>query len=185
MSTWMQFRKPLEMRLHLTLPELEQGWSIQGPASAERILDLETMASKRYPIAIAPIRDHDHRIISAVLLDAYPEPYRTSHTIKVTYRPFWCKTFTLCAARKDSILALIMEFDDGQYWIDQKGWRECDLTLDGPGTDPKTVYNSQFMLGELLANYPWPDLLYTVNKLIRKKYLLCQEEERKKDAILT
>jgi hypothetical protein len=182
----MQFRKPPEMRLHLTLPELEQGWSIQGPAAAERILDLEMLARNRQLVAIAPIRDHDHRIISAVLLTADSEPYGSSHTIKVIYRPFWCKTFTLCSARKDSILALIMEFEDGQYWIDQNGWRECNLTLDGPGTDPKTVYNSQFMLGELLANYPRPNLLYTVNKLIRKKYLLCpKEEEKKETAILT
>ncbi len=163
------------MRLYLTLIELEQGWSIQGPCSVDRIIDLERIVSNRHPVAVNPIQDHDHRIISAVLL--LDSEHYGKNTIKVRFTPFWCKTFTLCSAKKDSILALILEFDDGQYWIDQNGWRECHLTLDGPGTDPKTVHNSQFMLGELLANYPRPDLISTAIELIRKKYLLCQEEK--------
>jgi hypothetical protein len=93
--------------------------------------------------------------------------------------------YTLCSAKKDSLLALILQFEDEQYWVDRDGWRPSHLTVEGPGTDPKTVYNSQFLLGDLLANYPRPHLFENVVELIRKKYLLCQEERRKKDAILT
>lgn len=168
------------MRLHLTLPELEAGESIQT-GSKERVLDIQVLSSSRQPIAIAPVRNHDHRLISAVLLHEYAEFYGSTTSVMVKFKPFWCKTFTLCSAKKDSLLALIMQFDDGQYWVDNSGWKECHLTLDGPGTDPKTVYNSQFMLGELLANYPRPYMLDQVIQLIKSKYLLCPKEEEKKE----
>jgi hypothetical protein len=170
------------MRLHLTLPEIEEGRAVQSGPN-ERILDLQMLINNQHPVAIVPTLNHDHKIISSVvLIDA--EQY-SSNTLKVRFKPFWCKTFTLCSAKKDSLLAVIMQFEDGQYWVDKDGWRECRLTLDGPGTDPKTVYNSQFLLGDLLANHPRPRLIDSVIELIQKKHLLCQEEERKKDAILT
>jgi hypothetical protein len=170
------------MRLHLTLPELEKGETTQT-GTTERVLDLQMLINDRHPVAIVPILNHDHKIISAVLLTD-SESY-TSNTLKIRFIPFWCSAFTLCSAKKDSLLALTMQFDDGQYWVDKEGWHQSNLTVDGPGTDPKTVYNSQFLLGDMLAEYPRPRVLDTAIKLIRKKYLLCQEEERKKDAILT
>jgi len=170
------------MQLHLTLPELEDGVTTQS-GSSDRILDLEVLAAKQHPVAIAPILNHDHRIISSVLLTECE--FYSGKSIRLKFTPFWCKTFTLYSARKDSLLALIMQFDEGQYWIDKQGWRQSHLTVEGPGTDPKVVYNSQFLLGELLANCPRPRLVDYVIELIRKKYLLCQEEERRKDAILT
>jgi hypothetical protein len=170
------------MRLHLTLPELEQGSTVQsGPT--ERMLDLQMLINNRHPVAIAPTLNHDHKIISAVLLtdaDSY-----TSNTLRIRFKPFWCKTFTLCSAKKDSLLALTIEFDDGQYWIDKLGWHPSNLTLNGPGTDPKTVYNSQFLMGDLLAEHPRPRLLDSVIQLIQQKYLLCQEEKDNMTATLT
>jgi hypothetical protein len=156
------------MRLTLTLPELEQGWSIQGGPS-ERVLDLKMLAHRRDPVAVVPVSDHDHRIISVVrLIDDAIES--TSNSLRIKFKPVWCKTFTLCAAKKDSILALICEFDEGQYWINRDGWRPCNLTLNGPGTDPKTVHNSQFVMGELLANWPRPDIVFNAIQLIQEKF---------------
>lgn len=162
------------MRLHLTLPELEEGNAIQS-GSNDRILDLQTIVDNKHPVAIIPQLNHDHRIISSVLLtdaDQYG-----SNSLRLKFTPLWCKTFTLCSAKKDSLLALTIEFDDGQYWVDKLGWHPSDLTLNGPGTDPKTVYNSQFILGDLLAEYPRSHIINSVIQLIQKKYLLCQEEK--------
>jgi hypothetical protein len=170
------------MRLTITLPELEQGWSNQSRRS-EDSLELKILSGNRSPVAIAPIKDHDHRLVSAVVLTEDAE--HCGSTVKIYFRPIWCRMYTLCSAKKDSLLALILQFEDEQYWVDRDGWRPSHLTVEGPGTDPKTVYNSQFMLGDLLANYPRPHLFENVVELIRKKYLLCQEEKRKKDAILT
>lgn len=155
------------MRLHLTLPELEEGSSIQtGPS--DRILDLGILARNRDPVAIAPISDHDHRIVSVILLTDF-ESY--SHTsIRIEFKPIWCRTFTLCAARKDQLLALIIQFDEGQYWVNKDGWRQSNLTVDGPGTNPKDVYNSQFILGELMATWPRPYIMHEAIKLIQEKY---------------
>jgi hypothetical protein len=154
------------MRLGITLPELEQGASIQSGPS-ERILDLGILIRNRNPIAIAPITDHDHRIISVILPTEDPDNY--SHTcLRITFKPLWCKTFTLCAAKKDQLLALIIKFNEGQYWVNRDGWRQSNLTLDGPGTNPKDVYNSQFVLGEILSTWPRPHIVYSVIKLIQE-----------------
>jgi hypothetical protein len=159
------------MRLGLTLLELGEGSSVQtGPS--ERILDLEMLARNRDPIAIVPILDHDHKTIAVILPTEDPEAY--SHTCtRLTFRRLWCKTFTLCAAKKDSILALTIQFDDDQYWVTKDGWRPSNLTVDGPGTDPKDVYNSQFVLGELLSTWPRPHIVYSVIKLIQEKFNPC------------
>jgi hypothetical protein len=170
------------MRLTLTLPELEQGAATQSGPN-ERILDLGVLIRNRHPVAIVPTLNHDHRIISAVLL-TYSEHYG-SNTLRIRFTPFWCKTFTLCSARKDSLLALIMQFEDSQYWVDKEGWRPSHLTVEGPGTDPKIVYNSQFLLGDLLAEHPRPRLIDGAIHIIRKKYLLCQEENERTTATLT
>lgn len=155
------------MRLTVTLPELEEGASIQsGPG--ERVLDLRNFSEKRQPVAIQPIKDHDHRIISAVLLTADAEYAGHGNIVRITFQPIWSKVFTLCAANKDSILALVCEFDDGQYWVSNNGWKECKLTLDGPGTDPKIVHNSQFYLGDLLSTWPRPNVVYKLIELIKE-----------------
>jgi hypothetical protein len=156
------------MRLHLTLPELEQGWSLQNGPS-ERILDLKVLCGRREPVAIQPIMDHDHRIISAIMLTEDALGATGSDTdVRIGFTPLWCKIFTLCAARKDSLLALVVEMESGQYWVDRGGWRESRLTLNGPGTDPKITHNSQSVLGDLLSTWPRHNLVYELIKLIKK-----------------
>lgn len=154
------------MRLGITLPELEAGSSHQtGPS--ERILDLKVFAHRRDPIAISPISDHDHRIISVILPTGDAVEFSPT-SLRLEFKPVWMKTFTLCSARKDSILSIICQFEGGQYWIDNTGWRPCNLTLDGPGTDPKVVHNSQFVMGDLLSTWPRPRIAYKAIELIQR-----------------
>jgi hypothetical protein len=156
------------MRLHLTLPELEQGWTLQNGPS-ERILDLKVVCGRREPIAIQPIKDHDHRIISAILPIEDALGATGSQTdVRIGFDPIWCKVFTLCAAKKDSLLAMVVQFNRGQYWVDSKGWRDSSLTLNGPGTDPKITYNAQFVLGDLLSTWPRHHLVFELMKLIQE-----------------
>lgn len=155
------------MRLTITLPELEQGWSIQSGAT-ERILDINVMATNREPIPIATVKDHDHRLIALVIPTEDPRPSSATATT-IHFKPVWCKTFTLCAAKKDSLLALIIQLNNGQYWIDRTGSKSCNLTLDGPGTDPKAVYRSQEVMGDLLANWPRPDLVLKAISFLKEK----------------
>lgn len=157
------------MRLTVTLPELEQGWSIQCGAT-ERILDVNMMAMNREPIPIAPIKDHDHRIIAFVMPTGDSKPNSPTATT-IAFKPVWCKTFTLCAAKKDSLLALIIQLQNGQFWIDRGGWKSCNLTLDGPGTDPKAVYRSQEVMGDLLATWPRPNLVLDAIAFFKEKIL--------------
>lgn len=157
------------MRLTITLPELEEGASIQSGPN-DRILDLSSFCGRRDPIAIVPVLDHDHRIVSTILPTVDAEYAGSTHALRITFKPVWTKVFTLCSAKKDSILALVCQFEDGQYWVDNDGWKECKLTLDGPGTDPKTVHNSQFYLGDLLSTWPRPNVVYKVMELIRVKF---------------
>jgi hypothetical protein len=129
------------------------------------------LANRRDPVSIAPLSDHDHRIISVVRLTDDSEQHSSGTSTRIKFKPIWNKTFTLCAAKKDSILALVCQFESGQYWLDNKSWRESKLTLDGPGTDPTTVHNSQFMLGELLNTWPRPPIVFTAIQLIRELFV--------------
>jgi hypothetical protein len=155
------------MRLTLILPELEQGYSIQsGPK--ERIMELKFMADRKEPISITPVSNHDRRIISAVLLtDSVDLGKETSMQIK--FRPIWCKVFTVCSYTKDTLLALVCEFETGQFWVDHDGYRSCNMTLDGNGTDPGVVHHSQYTLGDILVERPRPTLLHHLIDLIQKK----------------
>jgi hypothetical protein len=156
------------MRLSLSLLELEQGWSVQtGPT--DRIVDIGMLAHKRETVSIVPLTDHDHRIISIIrLIDDVVQTSPTSCQIK--FRPVWCRVFTLCSAKKNSLLALLCEFTDRKYWVNNQGWKECEMTTDGPGTDPMVVYNSQFLMSELFNTWPRPDIVFQAAKLIQENY---------------
>jgi hypothetical protein len=153
------------IRLTLTLPELEQGYSIQnGPR--ERMIQLKFMAERKEPISIVPVSNHDQKVISAVLLtDAMDEDKNTS--IQIKFRPVWCKTFTVCSYTKDTLLAVVCEFENGQFWVDTGGYRPCKMTLDGNGTDPKAVHRSQYALGDILMERPRPALLHNLVNLVQ------------------
>jgi hypothetical protein len=153
------------MRLTVTLPELEKGYSLQhGPK--ERILELGFMAERKEPVAIVPVSDHDYRIISAVLLTEAVGIKETS--VKILFRPIWCRIFTLWSNTHDKLSALVCQFSDQQIWVDDAGWRPCRMTLNGDGTDPKAVRESEYKLGELLIERPRPWILGTLSDLIQK-----------------
>lgn len=154
------------MRLTLTLPELEQGYSIQN-GIRERITELKFTAERKEPVAITPIVDHERRIISSVLLTEYLDLGRDT-SLQIKFRPVWCKTFTVCSYNKDSLQAVVVELPNGQFWVDQDGCRPCDMTLNGSGTDPHVVHHSQFILGDLLVERPRPRLLHNLINLIQK-----------------
>lgn len=154
------------MRLTLTLPELEQGYSIQNGPN-DRVMELKFMAERKEPIAIVPVVNHDRKVISSVLLTEYIDLGKPN-SIQLKFRPIWCKAFTVCSYTKDTLLAVVCEFASGQFWVDSEGARSCKMTLDGNGTDPKVVHQSQYMLGDILVERPRPMLLHNVISLIQQ-----------------
>lgn len=154
------------IRLNLILPELEQGYSVQN-GIRERITELKFMAERKEPVAIVPVGNHDGRVISAVLLTETIELGKET-SIQIKFRPVWCKAFTVCSYTKDTLLAVVCEFENGQFWIDHTGARACKMTTNGSGTDPKVVYRSQYALGDLLIERPRPALMSNLISLIQK-----------------
>lgn len=154
------------MRLTLILPELESGHSLQtGPK--DRINALHWTANRKEPVAIIPVTTHDQKVISFVLLTDSITGSENSCEIK--FRPIWLKTFTLCSSTKDTLLALVLECEHGKFWIDKTGHHPTELTLEGNGTDPKTVHNSQYLFGDLLAAPERPEVLRNAIEFIQKK----------------
>jgi hypothetical protein len=153
------------MRLTVILPELEQGYSIQnGPR--DRIMELSFTAGRKEPVAIYPIDNHDGKVISAVLLTETTD-LGSLTSIRIKFRPIWCKLFTVCSYTKDTLLAVVCEFETGQFWVDHTGSRPCKMTTNGDGTDPRVVHRSQFALGDLLVERPRPRLLHNLISLIQ------------------
>jgi hypothetical protein len=155
------------IRLTLTLPELEQGWSVQN-GIRERITEIKFMAERKEPVAITPIHNHDRKVISAVLLTDFLDLGKET-SMQIKFRPIWCKLFTVCSYTKDTLLALVCEFEAGQFWVDHEGYRSCNMTLDGNGTDPKVVHHSQYTLGDILVERPRPKLLHHLIGLIQSQ----------------
>jgi hypothetical protein len=138
------------MRLTLTLPELDSGLSVQG-GTKSRITELQHLAARREPVAITPVTNHDQKVIAVVLLTEEVVDYTGKGTsITIKFRPVWCRTFTLCSITKDTITALMCEFDFGKYWIDRYGVKSADMTTSGDGCDPTTVRHSEIVLGDML-----------------------------------
>lgn len=155
------------MRLNLTLPELEAGKAWQTGAS-DRILDICMAADRREPFPIVPLEDHDHRLISIIIFTQDAE--RHASRCQLYFRPIWNKTFTLYSHNpgKDRLLALIIELSTGKYWVDNSGYKSCNLTTNGNGTDPKTVRFSHFILAEMLALPERPYILQQAIELLKK-----------------
>jgi hypothetical protein len=154
------------MRLHLTLPELEQGSSTQvGPS--ERIMELKFTADRREPIAIVPICNHDRKVISAVLVTEYTDLGKSTG-VRIKFRPIWSKIFTVCSFTKDTLQAVLCELANGQFWVDMTGSRPCKMTTNGDGTDPKIVQHSQEVLGELLVQRPRQQLMQNLINLLQQ-----------------
>ena len=158
------------LRLHLTLPELEKGSSLQNTGTKGRLADIYWRAMHKEPVAIAPTMNHDHKVVSVILLTEDPDPLRPGAAITIKFRPVVSKTFLLCSTTKDQLLAMIIEFDHGQFWFDESGYRKCELTLSGNGTDPKIVQNSFYVLGEMLADDHRPPILRNVISYIQKTF---------------
>lgn len=154
------------MRLTISLPELDRGVSIQG-GPKDRQLDLAVMANRREPVAIRPVTNHDRRVISAILLT---DAITSKSEIELKFRPIWSKVFTLCSSSKDKILALILETDQGQFWIDGDTTKPCKLTLAGNGTDPRIVEQSEYILGDLLTLDKRPDVVLNLIQFLQNHY---------------
>ncbi len=136
------------MRLTLTLPEIERGWAVIT-GKKDRQIDIARMAKAREPLACSPVRMHDSKIVAAIVPTG--EVIDQIKGIEIKFRPAWCKTFLICAMRKDTITSLVCEFEFGKYWIDTAGVRKADLTLGGNGTNPETVQDSELVFGRMLA----------------------------------
>lgn len=154
------------MRLTISLPELDRGVSIQG-GPRDRQLDLAVMATRHEPVAIQPVTNHDRKVISAVLLT---EANTTKKEVELKFHPIWCKIFTLCSSTKDKLLALVIETDKEQYWVDKTSVHSSSLTLSGNGTDPKTVQYSQYMLGDILCLDRRTDIVLNLIQFLKDHY---------------
>lgn len=155
------------MKLTITLSELERGVSIQG-GPKDRQLDLAVMANRREPVAIRPVVNHERKIISAVLLTGADS---RKNEVELRFRPIWCKLFTLCSSTKDKLVAIILETEQGQYWIDKTDVaRHGVLTLSGNGTDPKVVHESQYILGEILTQERRSDIILNLINFLKEHY---------------
>ena len=154
------------MRLSILLPELERGMTIQG-GPKDRQLDLTVMANRREPVAIRPVTNHDRKVISAVLLTECI-PHRNE--VELKFRPIWCRLFTLCSSTKDKILALVIETENGKYWIDRgvPSYHPCNVTLSGNGTDPRVVEESQYLLGDLLLQDHRSNIILNLIEFLRQ-----------------
>ncbi len=136
------------MRLTLTLPEIERGWAVIT-GKKERQLDISRMARAREPFACAPVRTHDGKIVAAVVPTG--EVIDQIKGTEIKFRAAWCKTFLICAMRKNTLTRIVCEFEFGKYWIDSEGVRKAELTLGGNGTNPEAVRDSEFVFGRMLA----------------------------------
>ncbi len=134
------------MRITVTLTELESGSVIIGGAK-DRRMQIEMDAKRREPMAISPVRDREGKTISAIAtVDAQMSP----SGLKLIFRPVWSRIFLTCAAKKDTVTALVCEFEFGKYWVDNNGIRKANLTTSGNGTDPEVVRDSELVLGRIL-----------------------------------
>jgi hypothetical protein len=152
------------MKLTLTLPELENGFSIQGGAK-DRLLDLAVMANRQEPVAIRPVTNHDRKIISAILLR---DGNMIQNELHIKFRPIWSRVFTLCSSNKDQLLALIIETEEGQYWVNKDKFHKCTFSTSGNGADPNVVNKSQYVLGELLTQDRRPDIILNLIQFLKE-----------------
>ncbi len=158
------------MRLTVTLSDLENGFSVQGGAK-ERIANLRHIALAREPVAIHPVKNHDHKTISIIrLTDDAVDAGQRGNGIKITFRPVWVKTFLLCSMKKDDLIALVCEFDFGKYWINLEGVRETSVTTGGNGCDPKLVQQSERVLGDMIAEPIRGDILRNAISFIQRSF---------------
>ena len=139
------------MKLTVSMPELEAGESLQR-SSEKRVNELNHLCSRGELVSTWPIRCRDGREISVLRL--LPTDPPNKYSIRIKFRPVWNKTFTLCSSRKDTILALVLELEDGdsskQYWVDRSGVREAKLTTKGEGCDPGVIASSETALADIL-----------------------------------
>jgi hypothetical protein len=159
------------MKLTISLPELEEGRSLQRGRTG-RINELRILSERKDPVAVNPVRDPDGRMISLIRLKDEFE-YHGEYSIGIKFRPVWNKTFTLCAARKDQLLALFMELEDGVYRIDKRGVREAKLTTKGNGCDPKVVAESEVAFSGLLHDHGsghYNDIVQEAVEFIKRRY---------------
>lgn len=155
--------------LHLTLPELESGNSIQV-GSKDRIGQLKHLSSQGWPVAISPIVNHQGQSIAAVLLtEEAIDRTGKGNTAEIKFRPIWCRSYVLCHSGRKGVAAVIIECSSGKYWIDTTGVREMNnITTSGEGCDPQIVKNAEIALGNLLfegEDHPEEVISRTINFL--------------------
>lgn len=158
------------MKLTITLPDLQAGVSLQRGRTS-RINELRILSGRGDPVAVNPVHC-DGKAISIIRLKEEYEPHG-EYSIGLKFRPVWNKTFTLCSAKKDSLLALIMELEDGKYWIDKSGVKEAKLTTVGNGCDPKIVEEAELVFSDLLHNHGnghYNDIVQQAVNFIKQRY---------------
>lgn len=139
------------------LSELEKG-SVMIGGSKDRQLTILSEGGRREPFAIVPITDREGRRISAI---ATTGAEMRPSGVELTFRPIWSRVFLTCAAKKDTVTALVCEFEFGKYWIDLNGIRKASLTTSGNGTDPKIIKAAELEMGKLLETIDGRDVITT------------------------
>lgn len=137
------------MKLTLSLSDLESGTSYQR-GDEDRINELKHLCMREELVAIHPLTDRaGQKRYSVIVLSDFSPPQKSA--IKIKFQPLWNKTFTLCSSNKHTIIALVIELEDGtKFWIDQESVKEAKLTTSGDGTDPKVIESSETILSDIL-----------------------------------
>lgn len=155
-------------RLTITLPELEQGFAFAGGNKA-RTQELTHLSAARTPMPIYPVLTHDHKKITAVLLTQDAE--QGSSKLKLYFRPVWCKLFTICSMKKNTLSAVLCEFEFGKFWFDKTGVHATNgFSTSGHGCDPTWVEASELALGDMLADSKRHNLIKDVLGFIQQNF---------------
>jgi hypothetical protein len=154
--------------INLSLSELESGSTLIGGAK-DRRLEIEHQARRREPLAISPIRSRDgSKTYSAIAPTGEVDETPRGPIIK--FRPIWCRLFTINSMFKNSLTRLACEFDFGKYIIDVNGVQPANLTMSGPGTDPRIVSGSETALGKILEEEQTSDLSFQLQSFIKRSF---------------
>lgn len=121
---------------------------------------------------IFPIATHDHKVIAVMLLTQDAEISTSKKAgIKLHFRPVWCKLFALCSMKKDSLSAVLCEFEFGKYWFDAQGVHATNgFSTIGPGCDPKWVEAAEVALGDMLTDDKRGNIVKSVLSFIQKTF---------------
>jgi hypothetical protein len=158
------------VRLTISSLELENGYCVQTGSKA-RITELHHLTMGKMPVAIVPVLHMNGKMISVVrLTEMGIDRVGKGTSLDIKFRPVWCRLYTLYSMKKDTLLAVICEFDFGKYWIDDSGVKEAKLTTQGSGCDPAIVNRAETALSDMLDADKFTSIHDNLIRFIQKSF---------------